>query len=85
MFITSYKSMRHYKGSSASPKKYNRQTRSLSSGSEEEGEEEERKDYCKGGYHPVHVGEKYKNGQYVVLRKLGWGHFSTVWLIKDQT
>ncbi|KAL7335953.1 serine/threonine protein kinase, CMGC, variant 3 [Mucor circinelloides] len=52
---------------------------------EEEEEEEDRKDYCKGGYHPVHVGEKYKDGQYVVIRKLGWGHFSTVWLVKDQT
>ncbi|CAO3648053.1 unnamed protein product [Mucor fragilis] len=52
---------------------------------EDEEEEEDRKDYCKGGYHPVHVGEKYKDGQYVVVRKLGWGHFSTVWLVKDQT
>jgi serine/threonine protein kinase len=34
-----------------------------------------------GGYHPVHVGDKYKNGAYTVLRKLGWGHFSTVWLV----
>ncbi|KAF1800170.1 kinase-like domain-containing protein, partial [Mucor lusitanicus] len=52
---------------------------------DEEEEEEDRKDYCKGGYHPVHVGEKYKDGQYIVIRKLGWGHFSTVWLVKDQT
>ncbi|KAK4521352.1 RNA binding protein, heterogenous nuclear RNP-K like protein [Mucor velutinosus] len=52
---------------------------------EDEEEEEDRKDYCKGGYHPVHVGEKYKDGQYIVIRKLGWGHFSTVWLVKDQT
>lgn len=36
-----------------------------------------------GGYHPVKVGELYKQGQYVVLHKLGWGHFSTVWLVKD--
>ncbi|KAI9478705.1 MAG: hypothetical protein EXX96DRAFT_484164, partial [Benjaminiella poitrasii] len=50
-----------------------------------EEEEEDRKDYCKGGYHPVHVGEKYKEGQYTVTRKLGWGHFSTVWLVRDQT
>ena len=38
---------------------------------------------CPGGYHPVRVGEKYKDGRYVVLRKLGWGHFSTVWLVQD--
>ena len=39
-------------------------------------------DYKKGGYHPVHVGEVL-NGRYVILQKLGWGHFSTVWLSKD--
>ncbi len=32
----------------------------------------------------MRVGEKYKGGRYVVLRKLGWGHFSTVWLVVDQ-
>lgn len=42
-------------------------------------------DYCKGGYHPVHVGETYKDGKYTIVRKLGWGHFSTVWLSKDNT
>ena len=29
------------------------------------------------------VGETFKNRRYVVVRKLGWGHFSTVWLSKD--
>ena len=38
--------------------------------------------YKRGGYHPVHVGEVYNN-RYTVLRKLGWGHFSTVWLCDD--
>lgn len=46
-------------------------------------DEEDSEDYCKGGYHPVFVGETYNNGKYVVVRKLGWGHFSTVWLSKD--
>lgn len=46
-------------------------------------DEEDVADYCKGGYHPVRIGEKYKNGRYEVVRKLGWGHFSTVWLAKD--
>jgi serine/threonine-protein kinase SRPK3 len=46
-------------------------------------EEEDSEDYCKGGYHPVSVGETYNNGRYVVVRKLGWGHFSTVWLSRD--
>ncbi|KAK9829340.1 hypothetical protein WJX72_005262 [[Myrmecia] bisecta] len=49
------------------------------SDSEDEGTE----GYKKGGYHPVKIGEKYKNGRYTVLRKLGWGHFSTVWLVRD--
>jgi len=29
------------------------------------------------------VGEQFKDGKYTVVRKLGWGHFSTVWLSKD--
>jgi hypothetical protein len=37
-----------------------------------------------GGYHPVYVGEKYKDGRYTVDKKLGWGHFSTVWLAWDE-
>lgn len=45
--------------------------------------EENVADYCSGGYHPVEVGESFKNGRYVIVRKLGWGHFSTVWLAKD--
>lgn len=28
------------------------------------------------------VGELYSN-RYIVLHKLGWGHFSTVWLVYD--
>ncbi|XP_030958303.1 serine/threonine-protein kinase spk-1 [Quercus lobata] len=47
--------------------------------SEEEGSE----DYRRGGYHKVQVGDTFKNGCYVVQRKLGWGHFSTVWLAWD--
>lgn len=48
-------------------------------------DEEDSEDYCKGGYHPVQVGEEYNNGKYTVVRKLGWGHFSTVWLSRDNT
>lgn len=46
-------------------------------------DEEDSEDYCKGGYHPVTVGEQFKDGRYTVVRKLGWGHFSTVWLSRD--
>lgn len=52
---------------------------------ETNGDEEDSEDYCKGGYHPVHAGEQYNNGRYTVIRKLGWGHFSTVWLSRDNT
>lgn len=50
---------------------------------EEEEAEEEIQDYCPGGYHPVKLNEPYKDGRYITTRKLGWGHFSTVWLAKD--
>ncbi|CAO3669116.1 unnamed protein product [Umbelopsis ramanniana] len=46
-------------------------------------EEEDLEDYRKGGYHPVSIGDKFSNGRYVIIRKLGWGHFSTVWLARD--
>ncbi|CAJ0564463.1 unnamed protein product, partial [Mesorhabditis spiculigera] len=41
-------------------------------------------DYKVGGYHPVNIGDVFQN-RYHVLRKLGWGHFSTVWLCWDTT
>jgi len=31
----------------------------------------------------VLIGETYKNGRYTIEKKLGWGHFSTVWLASD--
>ncbi|VEL19364.1 unnamed protein product [Protopolystoma xenopodis] len=45
-------------------------------------EQEDPRDYCKDGYHPVKIGQVY-NSRYHVVRKLGWGHFSTVWLCWD--
>jgi hypothetical protein len=47
-------------------------------------DEEDWEDYVKGGYHPVKIGDTFSDERYVVVRKLGWGHFSTVWLAKDQ-
>ena len=47
--------------------------------SEDEGTE----DYRRGGYHAVRIGDTFKSGRYVVQSKLGWGHFSTVWLAWD--
>ena len=40
-------------------------------------EQEAPSDYVKGGYHPVKIGDLFHN-RYHVIRKLGWGHFSTV-------
>uniref|UniRef100_A0A2K5HY64 non-specific serine/threonine protein kinase n=1 Tax=Colobus angolensis palliatus TaxID=336983 RepID=A0A2K5HY64_COLAP len=45
-------------------------------------EQEDPNDYCKGGYHLVKIGDLF-NGRYHVIQKLGWGHFSTVWLSWD--
>lgn len=47
--------------------------------------EEGLEQYRKGGYHPVCIGEKYKDGKYTVLRKLGYGASSTVWMVQDNT
>lgn len=72
-------------------------------------DEESAVEYNSGGYLPVKLHDTFKNGRYIVLRKLGcvtllnssviarvtvshfifsslhysWGHFSTVWLVKD--
>ncbi|KAH9487080.1 Serine/threonine-protein kinase SKY1 [Psilocybe cubensis] len=46
-------------------------------------DEESPAEYNAGGYLPVKVGDYFNNNRYRVVRKLGWGHFSTVWLVKD--
>ncbi|KAK0465261.1 kinase-like domain-containing protein [Desarmillaria tabescens] len=46
-------------------------------------DEESPADYNAGGYLPVKLSDSFKNNRYKVVRKLGWGHFSTVWLVKD--
>ncbi|CAN8279080.1 unnamed protein product [Cochlearia groenlandica] len=57
--------------------------KSCSDGGEYTSEDEGTEDYRRGGYHAVRIGDSFKNGLYVVQRKLGWGHFSTVWLAWD--
>lgn len=44
--------------------------------------EESIEDYKPGGYHPVRIGDTFTSdaNRYRVVQKLGWGHFSTVWL-----
>lgn len=49
----------------------------------DQSEDEGIPDYKIGGYHPVHLGE-VMNDRYIIVQKLGWGHFSTVWLARDR-
>ena len=62
-------------------------------------DEESPADYNAGGYLPIKVNDTFKNNHYRIVRKLGcvfrrslslsrlhsrsWGHFSTVWLVKE--
>ncbi|KAI4256774.1 MAG: hypothetical protein L6R42_006032 [Xanthoria sp. 1 TBL-2021] len=41
--------------------------------------------YRPGGYHPVNLGDDYCDGRYIVVNKLGFGTYSTVWLAKDRS
>ena len=45
-------------------------------------EDEGLEDYKIDGYHPVHIGEILLE-RYVIMQKLGYGHFSTAWLALD--
>ncbi|GMM34338.1 hypothetical protein DASC09_016630 [Saccharomycopsis crataegensis] len=46
--------------------------------------EEDLDDYRAGGYHPTKIGDVCGDKQqYQIVRKLGWGHFSTVWLASN--
>ncbi|KAK5937051.1 hypothetical protein PMZ80_010591 [Knufia obscura] len=47
------------------------------------GSNEDLEKYEVGGFHPVNLGDTFKNGRYVVIQKLGFGGFSTVWLARD--
>ncbi|KAL6111286.1 srpk3 [Pungitius sinensis] len=47
-----------------------------------EEQQENPADYGIGGYYPVEIGEVFAD-RYQVVQKLGWGHFSTVWLCWD--
>jgi hypothetical protein len=37
-------------------------------------------EYRPGGFHPVKIGDTFHHGKYRVIRKLGDGSYSTVWL-----
>ncbi|KAF1956028.1 protein kinase [Byssothecium circinans] len=46
-------------------------------------EAEDPHDYVRGVYFPVELGNVFNNGRYLVLHKLGWGGYATVWLARD--
>ncbi|KAI1505630.1 kinase-like domain-containing protein [Biscogniauxia marginata] len=51
--------------------------------SREPGDIEEGTDvYRPGGFHPVYIGDVFKD-RYKVLNKIGYGVYSTVWLVRD--
>ncbi|KAF9077266.1 kinase-like domain-containing protein [Rhodocollybia butyracea] len=39
--------------------------------------------YRPGGFHPVHLSDIFHNSRYTVIHKLGYGSYSTVWLVED--
>lgn len=44
----------------------------------------EEPDYYKpGGFHPISLGDTFHDDRYTILRKLGYGQYSTVWLARD--
>lgn len=45
--------------------------------------EESEARYCIGGYHPLRLGDSFNHGRYKIISKLGYGRYSTVWLVFD--
>jgi len=45
----------------------------------DDNDNESLEDFKTDGFHPTHIGEII-DSKYIILKKLGWGHFSTVWL-----
>jgi len=39
--------------------------------------------YCEGEFHPIHIGDQFHD-RYRIVNKLGYGSYSTVWLVKDE-
>lgn len=45
---------------------------------------EDLENYRLGGYHPIQLGDKISDARYLVIHKLGYGNYSTVWLAQDR-
>ncbi|KAJ5929206.1 kinase-like protein [Penicillium verhagenii] len=39
--------------------------------------------YRPGGYHPLKIGDDLNDGRYRLVDKLGYGGYSTIWLVRD--
>lgn len=48
------------------------------------GETENVENYTLGGFHHTHLRDKFDEGRYRVMHKLGTGEVSTVWLARDE-
>lgn len=46
---------------------------------------EDLKEYTIGGYHPTKIGDRFSSDRYTVVHKLGFGGYSTVWLVRDES
>jgi serine/threonine-protein kinase SRPK3 len=44
--------------------------------------EEGTEGYRPGGFHPIYIGDVFKT-RYKVLNKIGYGVYSTIWLVRD--
>lgn len=44
---------------------------------------EDLENYTADGFHPVRIGDRFEDGQYQIVHKLGFGGSSTIWLARD--
>ena len=69
--------------SSSSPRGTSSRDEDDDSDDDDDDDREGEDEYKKGGYHRVSIGDCFHENRYRIERKLGWGHFSTVWIVSD--